>query len=205
MEEFFKTKKLNSDDLSSLTTLTKKQVLLEGDKDDNEKTFLINVIEEKMSHISLKTIEEVLKFFKEKHRKLSQEIIPAVLSECGLSEIKLDTGQKITVQNKIKASITDKNKINAFNEMVEQRMKEYEISKKEAEKQIKDLFKEKLIIDTNINDKLKNFLIDNDIIYDRKLDIHYQTLNKYCKEQREKGYLIPKNINVFEYKETKIK
>jgi len=58
--------------------------------------------------------ENQLKESKENARKLREEVIPSSMQELGLAELKLDTGQKITVKQDVYASIPKDNKLSAL-------------------------------------------------------------------------------------------
>ena len=59
--------------------------------------------------------EEVMKKTKEEMNRLSGEVIPTMMSEMGLSELKLQDGSHLKVATSYKASITEANKESAFN------------------------------------------------------------------------------------------
>lgn len=56
-----------------------------------------------------------LKDAKERARVLREETIPSAMQELGLEEIKLDTGQKLTVKQDVYASIPSDKKEEAYN------------------------------------------------------------------------------------------
>ena len=63
----------------------------------------------------LKAQEDIVKKTKEEIDRLSGEVIPTMMSEMGLSELKLQDGSHLKVSTSYKASITEANKEMAFN------------------------------------------------------------------------------------------
>jgi TolA-binding protein len=63
----------------------------------------------------LKAQEDIVKKTKEEIDRLSGEVIPTMMSEMGLSELKLQDGSHLQVATSYKASITEANKEMAFN------------------------------------------------------------------------------------------
>lgn len=195
-------KKLEADKLETLSKLSFDLAVLRGKESETKVLLIIQQLENSFENIELATLDRVLKFFKERERKLSQEVIPAILNECNLSEIVLKNGKKITVQDCVKASITLDNKKLAFINMVKAE-ENLGLDEKQALQNINSLFKSHLEIE--INEKAMQYLLDNDITYDTKRDIHWATLNKYCKEHLEAGQNIPDGIFCFEYQKTNLK
>lgn len=148
-------------------------------------------------------IEELaarMKELQETHESISRTQIPSIFNELGLSEIRLASGEKVSVEDKLKASIADKNYLFAFKSMVEA-----EGGDENAEAQVRSLFKSKIIVDSDdTNEELLDVLLSLDIPYDVKHDIHHLTLAKYCKGRLGAGKPIPEGISVFQYQETKI-
>lgn len=143
--------------------------------------------------------EEQLKRTKEELRAVSQGLIPLLLNEVGISEVRLSSGEKVIVEDKLKASIPDKNFALAFRNMVLA-----EGGDNIAEEKVSGLFSSKLIID-EISDVVMDILMNHDIAFEMKRDIHWQTLTKYCRQRLEQGLDIPEGISVYQYQETKIK
>jgi len=163
--------------LSELSRLTKKQLKLEKD---------------------IEKIEEDLKARKKELEEVSRVLIPSILNTSGLSEVRLASGEKLQVQDKLNASIADKNYTLAYRNMVNA-----EGGDAHATELVDSLFKSQIVIDGN-DERVLNLLLDNDVVYDSKYSIHPQTLKKYCRERLEQGKLIPEGISVFQYQETKI-
>ena len=63
----------------------------------------------------LQTQEQVMKDTKKQIEKLSGDIIPTMMSEMGLAELKLQDGSHLKVSTSYRATITEANKESAFN------------------------------------------------------------------------------------------
>jgi ABC-type Fe3+-citrate transport system substrate-binding protein len=63
----------------------------------------------------LNTQEEIMKDTKKQIEKVSGDIIPTMMSEMGLSELKLEDGSRLKVSTSYRATITEANKEAAFN------------------------------------------------------------------------------------------
>ena len=59
--------------------------------------------------------ENSLKDLKKEHQRISGEVIPTMMSEMGLSELKLQDGSHLKVSTSYRATITEANKEAAFN------------------------------------------------------------------------------------------
>lgn len=138
--------------------------------------------------------EDELKAKKQTLENLSRNLIPALLGEYNLSEIKLSSGEKVMVQDKLKSSITNTRIDSVYKNMIEE----------EGEDKVNSLFQIQTFIEDSSTDTL-NLLLENSIPYELKKFIHWQTLNKYCKEKLAQGEKIPDGISVFQYQETQIK
>lgn len=147
----------------------------------------------------LEKLEETIKQKKNTIEILSRQILPSILNESGISEIKLSTGESVSIKDKLKASIAGKNNLSAYNNMIEA-----EGGDDNAIKKISSLFKDQLIIE-DCPEEVYQYLLDNGVPYEYKKEIHYQTLNKYCRGRIESGKKVPEGISCFEYQETSIK
>lgn len=142
--------------------------------------------------------EEKLAEKKKELENVSRNLIPSILNSTGLSEVRLATGEKIIIQDKLNASIANKNYTLAYRNMINE-----EGGDEHAQSVIDALFKSQIVIDGE-DEEVLNLLLDNDIAYDSKKSIHHQTLTKYCRDRLANGKTIPEGISVFEYQETKI-
>jgi hypothetical protein len=144
-------------------------------------------------------IEEKLKGKQKELLEVSRNSIPSILNELMVSEIKLVSGEKVEVEEKLQASISNKNYLDAYKNMIDA-----EGGDELAKDKIDSLFKTQAILNESDDDTL-NILIEEGISYDLKRSIHPQTLKKYCRGLLEEGKPIPNGISVFQYQETKIK
>lgn len=142
--------------------------------------------------------EERLKEKKKELENVSRNLIPSILNSTGLSEVRLSTGEKLQVQDKVMSSIVDKNYTLAYRNMINA-----EGGDDRATELIDSLFKSQVVID-QISDEVLDILLDHNIPYDSKRSIHHQTLNKYCRDRLASGKAIPEGISVFQYQETRI-
>ena len=155
------------------------------------------VEEHKVLETIIESMEKELSNKKKELEHVSRELIPSILNSTGLSEIRLASGEKLEVEDKLQASISDKNYMPAYRNMIQA-----EGGNDEAQKRIDALFKSKVILEDA--SEILDVLLENDIPYEMKRSIHPQTLKKYCKSRLEEGKTIPEGISVFQYQETKI-
>ena len=66
-------------------------------------------------HTRIETSENNLKDLKKEYQRISGEVIPTMMSEMGLSELKLQDGSHLKVATSYRATITEANKEAAFN------------------------------------------------------------------------------------------
>ena len=66
-------------------------------------------------HKRIETGESSIKELKKEYQRISGEVIPTMMSEMGLSELKLSDGSHLKVSTTYRASITEANKETAFN------------------------------------------------------------------------------------------
>ena len=84
-------------------------------KTDNIQSLADQVEKLEELNTRLQTQEEIIKDTKKEIDRLSGEVIPTMMSEMGLSELKLQDGSHLKVSTSYKASITEANKEMAFN------------------------------------------------------------------------------------------
>jgi ABC-type Fe3+-citrate transport system substrate-binding protein len=73
----------------------------------------VEKLEELQSRLQIQ--EQVMKDTKKQIEKLSGDIIPTMMSEMGLAELKLQDGSHLKVSTSYRATITEANKESAFN------------------------------------------------------------------------------------------
>lgn len=129
---------------------------------------------------------------KEKERLMRVEI-PAFFDKLGIQKIDMNDGKKISIKNVLYTNLA-KDKINKFySDIVALYGEEY-----------KSLFKNKISIDDPPN-AIKQLFIDKRIPYDEIKEIHWKTLNSFCKKLLEQGKNIPESVTVFKYREIDVK
>lgn len=143
--------------------------------------------------------ESKLENSKRELENVSRNLIPPLLNDYGLSEVRLISGEKVIVSDKIKASISAENSMSAYKNMIKE-----EGGDQAGEESVDSLFKKQLVIEDQL-DRAMKLLLQKQIPYDQKMSIHHQTLSKYCRLRLEEGKEIPKGISVFQYQETSIK
>ena len=84
-------------------------------KTENIKSLANHVERLEMLNLEIEQAEEDLKKKKKKHEHLSGEVIPTMMSEMGLSHLKLMDGSSVDVKPHYSATITQANKEAAFN------------------------------------------------------------------------------------------
>ena len=66
-------------------------------------------------HKRIETSENNIKDLKKEYQRISGEVIPTMMSEMGLAELKLQDGSHLKVSTSYRATITEANKETAFN------------------------------------------------------------------------------------------
>lgn len=174
----------NGTDLSTIRELGDKcKILIESRKDIERAKFELSKLEEK-------------------ERTLSREEIPNLLLQTGLTEIKLESGEKVMIQEKLACSLPKRD--------LEKRNN---VLKFIIENGGGHIIKRNLIIE-DPEQLILDFLNENKIPFENKKDIHSSTLRAWFSDKLglKKNSLqelelqdIPKEANVFVYNETKIK
>lgn len=186
----------NNNDLGFLET-DESQVDLDSIKVLGEKC---RILKEKRKDIA--QMELQLDNLNKEEQALSREEIPNLLLQTGLTEIKLESGEKVTIQEKLACSLPKKDlekKKKVFNFIIEQG----------GEHIIK-----RILSVEDPEEFIINFLQENKIPFSDEKSIHASTLKSWFSQKlgMKKNSLqeielqdIPKEANVFTYKETNIK
>lgn len=117
-------------------------------------------------------LEEKLKTAKKQVENISGNLIPNLLASSGLSEVRLGTGEKITVKKGLSVSydkVADQNKLFAF------------LKKENAADLIKTTFSIPQVPDGTL-DKIFDFMDSTVVTYETKMDVHARTLEKFIRE-----------------------
>ncbi len=133
----------------------------------------------------VKKKEESLKETKQQLKKVSEVDIPEALAECGLSEIKLTDGTKVSVSTYYSASIP-KDKIDEALDWL-------------RNNNHGDLIKNTVAIDyargeDNAAEKMKQDLRTQGQSFTDKTGVHPQTLKAFVREQTESGKNLPLDL-----------
>jgi 16S rRNA C1402 N4-methylase RsmH len=145
----------------------------------------------------VETIQKSLKEAEEEARRLSEEVIPTLMQQAGVSSIKLDNGTSVEVSPYYYAKISEDRKAEAFQWL--------------RENDHGDLIKNNVSVsfgkgeDSNAV-KLKSELEAKGLVVDQKQDVHWQTLRGFVKEQIEKNKTLPsETFGLYIANRTKIK
>ena len=145
----------------------------------------------------VETIQKSLKEAEEEARRLSEEVIPTLMQQAGVSSIKLDNGTSVEVSPYYYAKISEDRKAEAFQWL--------------RENNHGDLIKNNVSVsfgkgeDSNAV-KLKSELEAKGLVVDQKQDVHWQTLRGFVKEQIEKNKTLPsETFGLYIANRTKIK
>tara|TARA_Y100000310_G_C20613886_1_gene779527 strand:+ start:994 stop:1527 length:534 start_codon:yes stop_codon:yes gene_type:complete len=135
--------------------------------------------------IAVEDAEQLLKDCKETLREFEETRIPDVMAELGLSEIILDTGDRISITKEYYAKIPEMKIEEAFNWLknhglgsVIKNVISSTFGKGEGE----------------YAEKLKEFLADQKMGCKEKKSVHHQTLKALVKERYEAGEDIPEEL-----------
>lgn len=145
----------------------------------------------------LKAQEDIVKKTKEEIDRLSGEVIPTMMSEMGLSELKLQDGSHLKVATSYKASITEANKEMAFNWL--------------RENGLGDIIKNEINVSFGRNEDNKaaeyaELAKGQGLQPAQKLKVEPMTLKALVRERIEKGVEMPTEIfSIFVGNKTTIK
>jgi len=130
-------------------------------------------------------LEKLKKEAEEEQRRLSEEVIPTLMQQAGVSSITLDDGTSVEVSPYYYAKISEANKEECFNWL--------------RENNHGDLIKNNLSVSFGKGEdadavKLKESLEKQGLVVDQKQDVHWQTLRGFVREQIEKNKNIPSEL-----------
>ena len=144
----------------------------------------------------LKADEELLKNKKRDIKQISGEIIPTLLSEMGLSSLKLADGSAVEVKPYYGANISEKNREAAYNWL--------------RSNNLGDIIKNNITVSFGMNEDNKaaeyaNLAQSQGFQPTQKLKVEPMTLKALVRERIEKGVEMPMDIfNVFVGNRTKL-
>ena len=166
------------------------------DRTENIKSLADQVKNLRNLEDQVKTDEELLKDKKRDIEKISGEIIPTLLSEMGLSSLKLADGSAVEVKPYYAASILNKNKEAAYSWL--------------RENGLGDIIKNNVTVSFGRNEDNKaaeyaNLAKSQGYQPTQKLKVEPMTLKALVRERIEKGVEMPMDIfNVFVGNRTKL-
>ena len=141
--------------------------------------------------------ENNLKDLKKEHQRISGEVIPTMMSEMGLSELKLQDGSHLKVSTSYRATITEANKEAAFNWL--------------RENGLGDIIKNEISVSFGRNEDNKaadyaELAKSNGFQPTQKMKVEPMTLKALVRERIEAGKEMPTEIfGIFSENKTTIK
>lgn len=147
-----------------------------------------------------KKVEEAelaLKEAKAEQTRLSEEVIPAQMSEAGISSLKLADGSSVEVSPYYYAKIPEDKKMDAFQWL--------------RDNNFGDLVKNNLTLSFGKGEdseaaKIKAELESKGLVVNQQEEVHWQTLRGFVREQIEKNQNIPSDLfGLYVSQRTKIK
>ena len=166
------------------------------DRTENIKSLADQVKKLRNLEDQLKVDEELLKDKKRDIEKISGEIIPTLLSEMGLSSLKLADGSAVEVKPYYGANISEKNREAAYNWL--------------RANNLGDIIKNNITVSFGMNEDNKaaeyaNLAQSQGYQPTQKLKVEPMTLKALVRERIEKGVEMPMDIfNVFVGNRTKL-
>ena len=148
-------------------------------------------------HKRIETSENNLKDLKKEYQRISGEVIPTMMSEMGLAELKLQDGSHLKVSTSYRATITEANKEAAFNWL--------------RDNGLGDIIKNEILVSFGRNEDNKaadyaNLATERGFQPTQKLKVEPMTLKALVRERLEAGKTMPTEIfNVFVGNKTTIK
>ncbi len=145
----------------------------------------------------LTRINEEKKQKEDRKKWIEETKLPEIFLEYNLEEIKTKDGLYIPMKEGLKGSITE-----ATREKAHQWLRD---------NGFEDLIKNIITVwfekgEDNKKQPLIEVLEELDLIYEEKESVHYQTLNSFIKECKEKAINLPQDLfNIFTYRVCKIK
>ena len=140
--------------------------------------------------------EAALAALKERHKTLSEELIPSTMEQIGLSSFKLGNGYSITVKPYYSCKITEENAEAAFHWL---RSNNYD-----------DIIKNTVSMsfgkgEDDLANQVAEALVKQGLHPEQKVFVHPQTLKSFVKEQIENNKDLPTDLfGVYVGKQTKI-
>ncbi len=135
---------------------------------------------------AIENLETELANLKEAHRFLIEKSMPDMMMELGMSEIKLFTGEKLTMKPFYAASISEENQDAAFSWLRENNFDSI------IKNEVKASFGKG--DDERVMQVMEALNASFPGVFSCKASVHYQTLKSFVKEQVESGSPIPAEL-----------
>src|SRR3990167_9111395 len=132
----------------------------------------------------------VVDLLKKDEQELSQQIIPDLLSEAGLTELKLPTGEKVQIKIVYQARVLSDD---FFNYLVETGNEDF------IKNEVMVPFQKKQAYEA---ESLAVHLLELGYPVERKQYVHPQTLKAYVKQAFESGQPVPDSLEVLTFNQT---
>lgn len=134
---------------------------------------------------SIDQLEHEIKRLQEEYRRITEDEMPQLMSELGVSAVKLPSGEIIEVQNNIHCGIPAHSKEQAYQWL--------------QENNHGDLIKNELTIkfarnEGNLVGQIKGAAESLGLKFDEKHSVHAGTLKSFVKEQMSLGINLPKDL-----------
>ena len=148
-------------------------------------------------HTRIEASENNLKDLKKEYQRVSGEVIPTMMSEMGLAELKLQDGSHLKVSTTYRATITEANKETAFNWL--------------RENGLGDIIKNEILVSFGRNEDNKaadyaELAKSSGFQPTQKMKVEPMTLKALVRERIEAGKEMPTEIfGVFSENKTTIK
>ena len=147
-------------------------------------------------HKRIETSENNIKDLKKEYQRISGEVIPTMMSEMGLAELKLQDGSHLKVSTTYRATITEANKETAFNWL--------------RDNGLGDIIKNEILVSFGRNEDNKaasyaELARGNGFEPIQKIGVNPMTLKALVRERLESGQDVPADLfKPFEGNQTKI-
>jgi hypothetical protein len=135
---------------------------------------------EKMEHLEFQ-----LSQLKDRHRFITEEEMPSIMDELGVSSVTLSSGKKVSLDSSVHASIAAANR-----EAAHSWLREHELG---------DIIKNEVVVkfsrsQDNMVAEITSTAENLGLHYDRKESVHPQTLKALVKEQMSQGTQLPPEL-----------
>jgi hypothetical protein len=141
----------------------------------------------------IKLLKHELEFYEQKHKTISSDELPSMMADIRLKQFALDDGTQLKVIPVFVVNSPPKDKLDEVDKWLTDNghggmvKKHIDVQLPKSDEEVREI---------------ECILVENDIEYELKKSIHYQTLNKWGREMEEEGMVIPEDIFTI-YRSTK--